>query len=407
MSDLVEVVAGTNPLDPDDKPRTHGDFYFEVPYEEDARPTEDTLVFNTALREADIYFALDSSESMAGELANLRAGFLSIVVPGVVARIPDVWFGVGRFEDCGVVASCANPCRHLLDVSPDLAAVQAALNSIVDPCGGREPYRQVLWLVATGDTSTYGSWVDPRPRRCSDASTIGWPCFRPQAVRIVIQTGDERMNESDGCSPNPTYAAVIDAMNAASMKYIGIASGGSWTLSSGMRIIAQATGSVDATTGEPLVFEIAADGTGLSETVVDAVEQMARTVPIRVDALLQDGEDRPETVPPVDAVTEFVDYVEANGSGAEVLDPTTGEIRTCTRLETSDGDGDGHPDYFPRDFPGTSVCWDFHIKRNVTVAPLRDVPRVFRVRVEIVGDLYTPLDARDLYFLVKPQVPLL
>ena len=404
VNDLVEVAAGTDPLDAADNPRARGNFVFEVPYEEEPIPLQDTLVFATALQKADVYIAVDSSGSMEGEIANLRSGLATTIVPGIAARIPDVWFGVGRFEDCAPT-SCSNACNNIQDMTPDILSVQAALDSITDNCGGTEPYRQVLWLLATGDTSGYGGWVRPRPRRCSDPLSLGWPCFRPDAVKIVIQCGDEPMSESSACSPNPSHATVVDAMNAVPMKYIGIESGNA-ELRGNMQSVAVDTGSVDATTGGALVFSISSDGTGLSGVVVDAVDQLAHNVPIRVDALPIDGDDDPVHDPPIDAVVEFIAYLETNVSGATVVDPLTGESRTCTSgLETADSDGDGHDDYFPRVFPGTSVCWDIHVRRNDTVEPLPHVPQLFRARNDVLGDMYTPLDARDVFFLVKPTVP--
>ncbi len=95
----------------------------------------------------------------------------------------------------------------------------------------------------------------------------------------------------------------------------------------------------------------------------------------------------------------------ANTSGAAVFDPVTGTDRVCTVLPTGDADGDGHPDYFPSLLPGTSVCWDIHVRRNETVEPLPHVPQLFRMRIDVLGDTYTPLDAREVFFLVKPTVP--
>ena len=54
VNDLVEVAAGTDPLDAADNPRARGNFVFEVPYEEDPIPLQDTLVFATALQKADV-----------------------------------------------------------------------------------------------------------------------------------------------------------------------------------------------------------------------------------------------------------------------------------------------------------------------------------------------------------------
>jgi hypothetical protein len=397
VTDLVEAAYESDPLDPGDSPRTRGDFVFIVEYSAPPDPpippdpVRDTLSFSTALQKADVYIAVDSSGSMTGEIDNLTHGLATTIVPGVRGRIADSNFGAGRFEDCPD-SGCDNAMNNLQDVTSDVPAVQRALESITDNCGGSEPYIDMLWLLATGDTSGFRSAdVRPRPRRCTDATTVGWPCFREDAVKVIIQCGDENIQSCRGWS----IATATDAMNAEHIKYIGV-----WSASTagsgytGMRTIATNTGSVDATTGQPLVFRISTDGSGLSDTIVNAVEQLAHNVPIRVDAVPHD-----DPADAVDAVAEFVDYLETNTSGAVVMG------RECTRdLATADGNGDGHPDYFPTVFPGTSVCWDIVPQPNVTVPATEDA-QIFKATIDVIGDEYTPLDSRDVYFLVPPVIP--
>ena len=180
-------------------------------------------------------------------------------------------------------------------------------------------------------------------------------------------------------------------MNAQHMKFIGINSGSSRP---GFELVANGTGSIDGTTSRPLVFDISASGTGLSDTVVDAVEQLSRNVPIRVDAIPSD-----DPSDAIDAVAEFIDFMETNTSGATVMG------RVCTSgLATGDSDGDGHPDYFPTVFPGTGVCWDIVPRPNVTVPATGDA-QIFRATIDVIGDGYTPLDSRDVFFLVPPVIP--
>jgi hypothetical protein len=394
VTDLIEIAYGSSPRDAGDSPRTRGDFVFVVEYSPPAAPpippdpTRDTLSFATDLQKADVYIAVDTSGSMGEEIANLRSGLRTIVVPRVSARIPDAQFGAGRFEDCPG-SGCSNAMNNLQDITSDIAAVQTAINSMTNLCGGREPYLDMLWLLATGNTGSYSTPdVRPRPRRCSDPATIGWPCFRPDAVKIIIQCGDEDARQN--CAGH-SVATVTAAMNAENIKFIGINSGESRPV---FIDIATGTGSVDARTGAPLVFDISGDGTGLSDAVVDAVEQLSRNIPIRVDAIISDD---PSDL--VDAVAEFIDYLETNTSGATVMG------RVCTTgLATGDSNGDGHPDYFPTVFPGTSVCWDIVPKSNVTV-PATEEAQIFRATIDVIGDGYTPLDSRDVFFLVPPLIP--
>ncbi len=397
VSDLVEISYGSDPLAMGDSPRTRGDFVFVVPYSPPGmppitpEPPRDTLSFSTSLRRVDVYVAIDSSGSMGGEIANLTAGFRTTIVPEILTRIPEAQFGVGRFEDCAT-ASCVNGLNNLQDITGDAAAVEAALASITSLCGGREPYRQMLRLLATGDTTGYATRISPRTRRCTDATTVGWPCFRSDAVKVIIQVGDEAMSQ-DNCAPATSHADAVAALNAESIRYIGINSGAA-ALTTDMQAVGRDTGSVSATTSMPFVYTISSDGTGLSSLIVDAVEELAGNIPIRVDAIPRD-----DASDAVDAVASFVERIETNTSGAEVL----GRICTAT-LETADGDGDGFPDHFPRVLPGTSVCFDIVARPNQTV-PATTAPQLFRATIEVVGDRFTPLDERAIYFLVPPIIP--
>ncbi|MEQ9072609.1 MAG: hypothetical protein RLP09_02065 [Sandaracinaceae bacterium] len=406
VSDLVEVGYGSDALDPEDNPRRRGDFVFVVPYSPPSAPpiepdpTRDALSFGTDLQKVDVYVTIDTSGSMRGEMDNLRSSFRSTIVPELASRIPDVWFGAGRFEDCPQ-ASCPNGMNNMQDMTPDVDRVQAALDTLTNTCGGREPYYQTLWLLATGDTSSYDGRVQPIPRRCDDAGTIGWPCFRPDAVRVIVQAGDEPMaRESGGCPsryPGGTHAAAAAALDGADIRYVGIDSSASSTLRDEMRQMAIDTGAVDATTGEPIYFRIPSDGSGLGEDLVRAIVQLTENVPIRVDAR---ADNDPGNEGGVDAVEAFVLRLETNTSEASV------EGRLCTDLPTGDDTGDGFPDHFPRVFPGTSVCFDIVPRPNQTV-PAIDEPQLFRATVRVIGDGFTPLDEREVLFLVPPRAPTL
>lgn len=403
VNDLIETAYGSDPHDGSDNPRERGDFVFVVPYSPPSdppvapSPDRDALSFGTALQKVDVYITIDTSGSMAGEMMNLRESFRTTIVPQLAARIPDVWFGVGRFEDCPG-AACDNSMNNMQDMTSDVDAVQTALNTLTRTCGGREPYYQTLWLLATGDTSAFGGArnLNPHPRRCTDPSSIGWPCFRPDAVRVVVQVGDEQMQaESNGCSssyPGRAEADATNAMMANGLHYIGINSSTSSIIEDEMRRMATNTGSVNGMTGQPIYFQIPSNGGGLGDNLVNAITEFTTNVPIRVDAL---ADNDPTNANGVDAVDAFVERLETNTSESTV------EGRVCTNLTTGDADGDGNPDHFPRVFPGTSVCFDVIPKANQSV-PATEEPQIYRARIRVIGDTSTPLDEREALFLVPP-----
>jgi hypothetical protein len=397
VSDLVEIAYGSDPLDGSESPRTYGDFVFEVPYMAAPSPTVDTLVFSTDLQMADVYFTLDSSGSMGGEIANLLSSLRTTVVPGIDAAIPDVWYGVGRFEDCRSTY-CSNDMCRLQEMTSSIPAVEAALTGWTT-CGGYEPYTHDLYAIASGDVSPFVGWVGvfPSSWTCTAPGAIGWPCFRTGAVPIVIQFGDEDFDANiTYCTPSRSYAQAIAAMNAINAKYIGVNSGSSHA---DMVTVATGTGSVDSG-GVPLVFDIPSTGTGLGTQVVDAVTHLANNVPIRVDAIASD-----DPSDSVDAVAEFVDRIQTNTSGSSIWDPILSEWRVCTStVPTATPGTPPTVDYFSSVLPGQPVCFDIYPAMNSSVPPLT-TPQIFRAVIDVIGDLFTPLDSRDVYFLVPPEIP--
>lgn len=405
VNDLIETAYGSDPHDGSDNPRERGDFVFVVPYSPPTdppvppTPDRDALSFGTDLQKVDVYISIDTSGSMDGEIDTLHDSFSSFIVPELAARIPDVWFGVGSFAHCPS-GTCAEAMRNRQNMTSDIAAVQAAIPRGTT-CGSAEPYYQNLWVLATGRPEDFDAVgtnrIDPNPRNCTDPSTIGWPCFRPDAVRLVVQVGDEPMaSQSQGSECRTgnynTHAEAAAAMNGAGVHYIGIDSSTNATLQREMRDMAIDTGSVDATTGEPIYFRIPTDGSELGENLVNAITQFTTNVPIRVDAI---ADNDPSNANGVDAAAAFIERLETNTSESTV------EGRVCTNLTTGDDDGDGNPDHFPRVFPGTSVCFDVIPKANQSV-PATEEPQIYRARIRVIGDTSTPLDEREALFLVPP-----
>ncbi|MDI7267037.1 MAG: hypothetical protein QME96_03470 [Myxococcota bacterium] len=410
VSDMIEVAAGTDPLDASDNPRARGNFVFVVPYREDPEPPRDTLVFGTDIQMADVYFAIDRSASMRAELDNLRSTLRGTIVPRVDAAIPDVWFGVGTFDQCpmrGVCTSSGTPVwiRNLQNLAGDPAATQAALDAMSGTCNGAsEPYVSTVWLLANGDPARWG-WDPARvaPRNCPAAGTwIGYPCFRAGAIPIVVMFGDEDFySQSNGAGCNPTTGdapAVADAiaeMNRIGARFIGINSGSS---RAGFEDVARGTGSIDGA-GNPLVFTIPGDGTGLGDQLAGAIERLASQTPMDVSADAVDVAEGPWDT--VDA-TIFIDRIVPNAAGG-VADPRN-PARICVGgLPVADRDSDTHPDVFPGVRPGTIVCFDIIARRNETVRPAREA-LVFRAQVRVIGQGITVLDRRDVYFLVPPEI---
>jgi hypothetical protein len=418
-SDMIEVADGTDPLNADDNPHARGDFVFLEPWNDPAAPPDpplepdplqDTLVFSTNIQFADVYFMMDTTGSMGGAISNLKSS-LSSIIPAIAAAIPSAWYGVGGFDDypaCGYgdAGSGDQAFYQFQTMTSDPATAQTAVNRYATHYGADGPESDVPALTAVSTGHGDGRYVMDAPACPAGSGSLGYACFRSGAVPIVILITDINFHNGPGGTSAydngclgitaPTYADAVAALTGIGAKVIGINTGGG---ASDLLTLARDTGAVDLG-GTPLVYNIGWDGTGLGTEVVNAVQTLATSVPLRIDAVPAD-----DPSDAVDAPAEFIAYIEANASGDTIHDPVTGTDRICTTTDPLpvDETGDGHPDYFPRVLPGTSVCFDIHPKRNTTVPALRE-PQMFRATIQVMGDRITILDERDVFFLVPPEI---
>lgn len=396
VSDLVEDAAGTSPLDPADNPQANGDFVFVVPYEEAPSPGEDDLDFSTELKQVDVYVLVDISQSMQDELDSIRDNMQTVLenlacapagngAPG--SCIPDLWSGIGS-----VLYPGEEPYRNRLSLQPNPSLISSAVPPVdtgsCSPCN--ETQLLALWATATGQgsgssTCAVSDGFQSAPT-CAGSPAgvggIGYPCFRPNALPVILLATDEEPSDYECPSP----ATTINALNGIGAKMIGIfGTSPSLLLRSEMSELATGTGAVSAA-GDPLVFD-GADANAAS-AIQDAVLAVSQ-VPLDITATAVD-----ETGDPVDTVTAFVDHLETLQLGtADCADGLSG----------TDGDGDGFDDSYVDVLPGTPVCWKLVAKDNTTV-PATPEPQLYRATVEVFGDGVTLLDTRNVYFLVPPDL---
>lgn len=410
VTDLIEVAAcpeGDSSCLADvtnafSSPRTRGDFVFLEPYEAAPSPVRDTLSFSTDIQQADVYFLVDTTGSMSGAISSLVSG-LSTPGTGLIDRvrdaIPSVWFGVGDYKDYGVSPYGGATDYAYRDTQPmtDSASVaQAAVNTLTASGGSDVPESTVpaLWATATGLALGGESGLDV------DAScpggTLGYPCFREGSVPIVVLITDAAFHNGPGGTNAysdsttrahaPTYNEAVHALDAANVRVIGISVGSTSTTT--LDTLASDTGAVDDS-GLPLVTTWRT-GESISDSVVDQIETMASQTPIDISVEFED--DASDSVA---SFAAFVDHLEANTVGDAA--------RGCAARRAEDRNGDGHPDTFAGVTPGTRVCFDVVVKQNATVAPTA-MPQLFKATVRVLGDGFTELDAREVYFLVPPVI---
>jgi hypothetical protein len=387
--DWIEVAAGTDPTNGTDSPRTRGHFVFIVPYEDEPQPPDDTLAFSTSLQMGDVFFILDITGSMTEELTSIRGKMTDIIEavtcpcedgpPDSCFCIPDLWVGFSYFTDVGDGHALTIE-RNLTD---DYESVIASMPATTGG-GSAEAQRKAAYCTVhgVGDPWCAASAVQNNDEYPCAGPGIGFPCFRPDAARMMVLVTDESMDED----PEPDYDTVAEELLSAQITYIGVNAEATRDpeVTADLTEVAVRTGSFDEF-GGPLVFMGADDA--VADTVSDAIRTVAR-VPLDVTArpvgTIQDG------INPID----FIEFLEANLSGDA----------PCTAWDAvRDEDGDGRDDTFIQIEPGTPVCWDVSVREN-TFAPALEEPQVFVATIEVRGGAGgTLLDSRDVYFLVPPE----
>ena len=403
VSDLVENAAGTDPQNPADNPQANGDFVFVVPYEEPPTPDKDDLDFATDLQKADVYVLVDRSGSMTAEINSIKTNLQTVAnnvtcpplgngTPGQC--IPDIWWGAGTV---GYAGSGGDPYLHSLDLQPDPAQVNP--NIPTNEPGGccSEPLLSGTWSTVTGDTAQSAgcSVSNPYPSRldCSNspagAMGLGYPCFRPDAVPIILLTTDESPTNGSNTLKCPAESAVVNAATSINARIVGImGDGAQGPLQSDLESLATQTGAVDANNGNaPLV--VSGGGANAAQAIENAIKLLANGLPLDLNAVpVDDPSDN------VDAVTAFVDHLETLQTG----------MGQCTDgLTDTDSDNDGFNDLYVQVPAGTPVCWRVVPKENTTVMPTTE-PQLFEATVEVYGDGTSKLDERQVYFLVPPEI---
>ena len=419
VSDLVEIAAcpagdtscAMDATDPTSSPRARGDFVFAEPYTMPPTPMRDTLDFATDIRFADVYFLVDTTGSMGGAITNVRTS-LSTPTTGIIDRvrteIADVQFGVGGYDDYpvggyGDPASGDRAYYHLQDITASTTDAQAGVNMLATHYGvdGPESGVAAMWSATTGmGLAGASGWTSSRAASsvgACPAGTFGWPCFRSGAVPIIVLISDiYQHNGPVGIDENPysdaiigghapTYLELVAALNSARVRVIGVAVSGGGRAQ--MERMATDTGAVDGT-GVPLVST--ASSGSVSAAVIDQIRTLANSSIF--DISVEFADDPSDTV---DTWAAFVDHIEANTAGDAA--------RGCDPRAADDTDGDGFPDTFRAVTAGARVCFDIIVKQNDTVMPI-PTPQLFMATLRVLGDGFTELDSRDVFFLVPGVV---
>jgi hypothetical protein len=147
----------------------------------------------------DVYFLVDATPTLDEEIAVLQAEILTII-DDIRVTFPDAQFGVGLYREYPLAplsaAHSQAPYHHILDLTDDESLVQTAvatLNTVANATAATAA-SQALYSVASG--LGLGDMV-PNRGSCPNTpnANIGYPCFRPNALHVVMNiTDSEVMN---------------------------------------------------------------------------------------------------------------------------------------------------------------------------------------------------------------------
>jgi hypothetical protein len=411
------------------------DFFFTVPYMGPPDPEKDVLKFGTNIKQVDVAVTMDTTGSMSGSVANLKANLSSTIFPELAKAIPSVGLSVSYHDDMPVEPFGTSPCTWggstlpgdvphgtLQVITTTLSKAQAAANKLEVHCGNDGPESQMasMWHMLTGAEL---SWPGGKiAKHTPAAGTWGGVDFRPGSVPVVVLITDVNWHtESDyasaGCNGG-TIAGMTDAFKKNNARFVDITS--TYADESQANALSDATkssvpGSALGTTcgvgqcptgasgacrpagtsGCRLNF-LHSGGTGVSTSIVKAIQ--ALSVGSQFDVTAVPSNDSTNAVGedgnPVDA-TLFIKALRAMDEG----DAKSG----CTARAAKDTNADGVKDTFTAVVVGTPVCFEVLPKMNTTVKP-KPQAQFFNAFIDVLGmPGSVKLDKRTVLFLVPPR----
>ncbi len=417
QTDLAEVTAGTDPCDPSSM---IPEFFFILPEDDPSGEKAATLTFDTNIRRADVHVSVDTTGSMSGEINNLQSSIRTSVIPGIRAFIPDTAFGVSEYEDfpinpfgnlnCGGAAGDPDqPFKLLQPITTVVGRVDSAIRVLDMPlgCGADLPESgyEALYQIATGEGITFrGGAVPPFTPTPGAEGTRGGVGFRDDAFPMVIHVTDATSHipadyAAMGITGTHDHDDVVTAFGALSARFIGVASRSearaqlvqlaldteTYIPPTGGDCFTGISGSArppdmlaDGTEVCPLVFDARENGSGLADTLVDAVNDLVTSISLDTVSIRVVGDPN--------------NFIKATIPRSATPPPG------APSPSVADLDGDSIFDSFVDLTPGTIVSFTI-IAFNDTVAEL-DEDQVFTVTLQVIGDGITVLDEKQVVIIV-------
>lgn len=394
-NDLTEFIAQTDPNSASSNPQGEI-FYFVLPYMDENGPKSQQIQFTSSIKFGDIFFLIDTTNSMGEEIENLLNGLRTIIIPTLEAVLEDATMGVGRFDDFPIMpyGNRGDVVFELVQqITSDFSRVYNGIDSINIHNGEDLPEASLmaLWHIATGDT--LNGYVVPAVLNPGVPGTgnIGAVGFRKDALPIIVLITDAPMHNGPGGSNPynstllgfnpPQYDDVVDSLNDMGIKVVGI--GGRDAIQD-LETIATDTGAVTRE-GTPIVHMIGADGTGLSESVADQIRTLITGTPQDVNTVLVDD--------PNDSVdaTRFIKAVR----------PLEGNPPPPEGYDHHDGNTNPFGTFYGV-IPGTTLIFTLEVYNDI-VEERENQTQIYRCEIVVMGNGVTRLDQKTVIIVIPPK----
>ncbi|MCK5808162.1 hypothetical protein KAH37_04140, partial [bacterium] len=245
FSDLVEAKLGSDLCDDASTPEGLVDFYFVL---DDATAQNKDMVFSPTIKKSDVWFHVDTTGSMGGEITTLKSDLSVDIIPAIRAKITDSAFGVAWFNDplFGIsIDPTTNPTEAQVEVDKLAAGVPGSGGDCEE-----EGYKG-LEALALAD-----SW-------------------REDTFPLIVHITD--------APSKPGRDGAINALIANKIKVISVmSSGGCGDPSDELIDLSQSTGAVAPVcanaggVGVSLKYDVGGDGSGLATAVINGVDAILK-----------------------------------------------------------------------------------------------------------------------------------
>lgn len=454
-SDLLEVAFGTDDddigqaCDPTRDITDDVDFFFELDFggPEQRAP----LDFQTAVRNADVAFNMDTTGSMSGSIDALKRSLSTVLIPELEARLDAVGYAVTQFDDFPCNGHGSPPDLPLLlrqRVTSSSRDAQAGVNALALHNGSDyfESGFESLFQIATGlgrnnrsgcmtDRPSDGFIVPPFDAAVGYIAgvadgEIGGVGFRQGSVPIVVHITDapsHAKGESSGGGTSAyrygaTRTETYNALAAIGARVIGVVAGGNTETRADLEGVTTsarsavptcawdsdrpascgvtqcctgANGSGRAPIGGvcPLVYDSSTSGTGLDTSIISGINALLNFATL--DLTARPRRDEEEFLATGIDTSCFI-------SAVVPVSATAPEGDCVSEPVFADLDRDGTNDGFTNVTPGSALQFEV-IAQNDCVRPTRD-PQVFEAYIDIVEPRGSAVyDTRLVTILVPPD----